>query len=71
MNPGCGLIGWLEKLCWVREEPGQNPVFHAPPGGTEAAAKRPISSEENFVLCAFTLWELFNWGTCRTCCGVR
>jgi len=25
--------------------------------GTEAAVRRPISSEEKFVLCVFTLWE--------------
>jgi len=45
----------------VREEPGQNPDFHAPPGGTKVVARRPINSEEKFVLCGFPLWEWFNW----------
>jgi len=26
----------------MREESGQNPVFHAPPGGTKATARRPV-----------------------------
>jgi len=30
----------------MREESGQSPVFHVPPGGTEAAARRPVSKEQ-------------------------
>ncbi|QCD87230.1 hypothetical protein DEO72_LG3g1764 [Vigna unguiculata] len=43
-------IGWLEKLCWVREEPGQNPVFHAPPGGTERGASPQAVGSKSVVV---------------------
>jgi len=33
----------------MREESGQNPVFHVPLGGAEAAATRPISTMESLI----------------------
>jgi len=34
-------------------KPGQNPDFHAPLGGAEAATRRPISTAESwFGLCS-------------------
>jgi len=41
----------------MREESGQNPVFHALPGGTEATARRPTR-----VAATMTGW--------CSCCGV-
>jgi len=44
------------------DKPGQNPVFHAPPGDTEAATKRPISTMESLIgLCSCHEGRLIGW----------
>ncbi|QCD82329.1 hypothetical protein DEO72_LG2g2664 [Vigna unguiculata] len=37
-------VGVVGEFCWVREEFGQNPTFHAPLGDTEATVGRLINS---------------------------
>jgi len=39
----CETVGWVGESQRMREESGRSPVFHVPPGGTEAAARRPVS----------------------------
>jgi len=43
------VIGITQVMTGV-DKPGQKPNFHAPPGGSEAVARRPISTAENGFL---------------------
>ena len=48
---------WVGGSHWMREESGQNPVFHASSGGTKATARRDDS------LVASVNWLVFwSWG---------
>jgi len=40
----------------MRGKSGQSPVFHVPPGGTEAAARRPVSEVVGSTWLALLPW---------------
>jgi len=44
----------------MREESGQNPVFHVLPGGTEAAARRPVNKAAGSIWLVFLPWGGLN-----------
>ena len=45
----------------MRGQSGQSPVFHVPPGGTEAAARRPISEVAGSTELALLPWGALIW----------
>jgi len=40
----------------VEGESGQSPVFHVPPGGTEAAARRPVRRAAGAIWLVLLPW---------------
>jgi len=59
----------------MREKSRQNPIFHAPPGSTKAAARRPVSKVAglfwmvvwSWVRWRGPLWEVFWVVICWDC----